>query len=674
MRDALNHPAFIMKPRLSFVAALMLAPVLIHAQESARDTARTTPVVVTATRTELARDRVPESVSVLTGERLRREGVATVADALRRVPGVALAPTASYGSATSLFIRGGESKFTKVLLDGVPVNDAGGAFDFSSLTTDNVERIEIVRGPSSVLYGSDAVAGVIQIFTRRGTRGVHADLAARGGGFGSSDIEGSVRGAAAPGTSVVDWSVGAARHRTDGYQAFNSAYSNSTASTLLRGASGPADAQLSLHYADLALHFPTDGSGQVVDSNAVHREGRLAVGLDGGLRFSRAVTLRAMLASNDVHGVTDDHPDSPGDTLGYYYSTGDRTRRRSGDLRLELALPRATQLAVGGQLEREWQASATASNYGESGFTASRRASGVYTQLLLARAERYTATLGGRYEHNERFGEFWTWRAAASARAAASTRFRASAGTAFREPTFLENYGSDFVIGNPALAPEHAFSVDVGVEQQLGNAVHLGATWFANSFRDLIDYTYSATQPNYFNVARTRTSGVELEGRAELPAGFHADASVTYLDARVVNPGTSTDPSASFAPGARLLRRPMHTYDAGAGYRNSRVGFDLRARRVGQRDDVLYEDFRARRVALPAYTVANLSGDLSLTGGHAGGSAATLTLRVDNLFDALYTEVAGVNYDFANTNDAALRLTGYRAPPRRVLVGLRLSH
>src|SRR5690348_7172019 len=190
--------------RFLFAAPIVLAPAAAVAQGTARDTARTVPVVVTATRSELARDRVPESVSVLTGEQLRQQGIVTVADALRQVPGVALAQSASYGTATSLFIRGGESKFTKVLLDGVPVNDAGGAFDFSSLTTDNVERIEIVRGPASVLYGSDAVAGVIQIFTRRGTRGVHGDLAARGGRFGTSDVDASMRAAATPGGSVID--------------------------------------------------------------------------------------------------------------------------------------------------------------------------------------------------------------------------------------------------------------------------------------------------------------------------------------------------------------------------------------------------------------------------------------------------------------------------------------
>ena len=661
--------------RLPLVAFLLLAPVVALAQRTARDTARAAPVVVTATQSPMPGDRVPASVSVLTGEQLRREGIVTVAEALRQVPGVALAQSASYGSATSLFIRGGESKFTKVLVDGVPVNDAGGAFDFSSLTTDNVERIEIVRGPSSVLYGSDAVAGVVQVFTRRGARGVHGELAVRGGGFGTSDLEGALRGAFIPGNAALDWSIGAARHRTAGYQTFNSAFSDNSASALLHGVLGRAEAQLALRYGDIALHFPTDGSGQVVDSNAVHREGRIALGAGGSVRLSDVMSLRANFATNDVHGVTDDQPDSPGDVQGYYYSTADRTRRRSGDLRLELDFPRASQLTVGGQVEREWQVSATTSNFGPNGFTAARRTSGVYAQLLLEPSDRWTSTLGGRYEHNERFGDFWTWRAAASARITEGARLRASAGTAFREPTFLENYGSDFVIGNPALAPEQSFSLDAAIEQKLGGMGQLSATWFANSFRNLIDYVYSATQPNYFNLARTRASGVELEGRAELPAGLHADASFTYLDARVVTPGASTEVTSTFAPNARLLRRPMHTFDTGLGYRAARFGMDLRARRVGRRDDVLYApDFSSSRVSLPPYTRVDLSGDVALLTAEPGHVAAALTVRVDNLLDAHYTEAAGVNYDFAQTDEAALRLTGYRASPRRVLVGLRLNY
>ena len=162
--------------------ALVVHPIVALAQVS-KDTARIAPVVVTATRSPLAEGRAPASVSVITGEKLRREGITTVLDALRRVPGLAVVQTGSYGGVTSLFIRGGESKYAKVLIDGVPVNDAGGAFDFSALSTDNLERIEIVRGPASVLYGSDAMAGVVQLFTRAGTGRPRAEVSGRGGGY-----------------------------------------------------------------------------------------------------------------------------------------------------------------------------------------------------------------------------------------------------------------------------------------------------------------------------------------------------------------------------------------------------------------------------------------------------------------------------------------------------------
>src|SRR5712691_8552044 len=113
-------------------------------------------------------DAVAPTVSVLQGDALRGQGLATVADALRAVPGAAVVAAGPLGAQTSLFLRGGESDYVKVLLDGVPVNQPGGSFDWANLTLDNVERIEVLRGPASVLYGSDAVTGVVQIFTRRG--------------------------------------------------------------------------------------------------------------------------------------------------------------------------------------------------------------------------------------------------------------------------------------------------------------------------------------------------------------------------------------------------------------------------------------------------------------------------------------------------------------------------
>jgi vitamin B12 transporter len=225
------------------------------------------------------------------------------------------------------------------------------------------------------------------------------------------------------------------------------------------------------------------------------------------------------------------------------------------------------------------------------------------------------------------------------------------------------------------LNPEHALSGDVGVEQHVGERAVVSATWFANSFRDLIDYRFAPSGgADYFNVARTKTAGVELEGRVTLPAGLHADAAFTYLDTKVVDPGTSTAATALFVAGAHLLRRPMHTLDAGLGYRSERGALDLRARRVGTREDNYFApDFSSSHVALPAYTRAELSGELALLPQAASRASATVTVRIENLFDARYTDVAGFNYDFSRGDDASLAMTGYRAPGRRVLAGMRLG-
>ncbi|HEY5440702.1 MAG TPA: TonB-dependent receptor plug domain-containing protein, partial [Gemmatimonadaceae bacterium] len=221
--------------------ALVASPAIVSAQ-IARDTAHVAPIVVTATRSPLAASRAPASVSVINGDQLRREGITTVLDALRQVPGIAVVQTGSYGGATSLFIRGGESKFAKVLIDGVPVNDAGGAFDFSTLSTDNLDRIEIVRGPASVLYGSDAMAGVIQLFTRSGSGATRVEMSGRQGGYGSRDADAAVRGS----SEVLTYSLAGARHSTDGIQLFNSQYRQSVGSALIGLRHAAADAQLSV--------------------------------------------------------------------------------------------------------------------------------------------------------------------------------------------------------------------------------------------------------------------------------------------------------------------------------------------------------------------------------------------------------------------------------------------
>src|SRR5512143_868471 len=167
-----------MSPRSirALVVFSIAAPSVVAAQT---DSTTLPPVVVTATRLDSPLGTGISSVTVLDGPALLRRGVHSVVDALRYVPGVALVQSGGPGAQTSLFLRGGESDYVRVLVDGVPMNDPGGAVDLASFTMDNVERIEVVRGPASVLYGSDAVSGVVQIFTRHATtQGVETTLGA----------------------------------------------------------------------------------------------------------------------------------------------------------------------------------------------------------------------------------------------------------------------------------------------------------------------------------------------------------------------------------------------------------------------------------------------------------------------------------------------------------------
>ncbi|MBI1808865.1 MAG: TonB-dependent receptor, partial [Gemmatimonadetes bacterium] len=173
-----------MPPRHSIVTILafavsIVAPARALAQATSHDTLGA--VVVTATREPVASAVPTATTTVLRGDDLRAAGITRVADALRLVPGASVVGSGSVGSQTSLFLRGGNSDYVRVLIDGVPVNDAGGGFDFSTLTTANIDRIEVLRGPASVLYGSDAVTGVIQLFTRQGAGPLHWSALAGGG-------------------------------------------------------------------------------------------------------------------------------------------------------------------------------------------------------------------------------------------------------------------------------------------------------------------------------------------------------------------------------------------------------------------------------------------------------------------------------------------------------------
>src|SRR5205085_2031800 len=343
------------------VRLALATPVSGQRPDSLRDTARIAPVVITATSTPLALDRVPASVTVLDGATLRAQGLTHVADALRQVPGMAIVQSGSYGAPTALFTRGAESDYTKVLVDGMPVNDPGGALDLAFLTLDDVERIEIVRGPSSVLYGSDAVAGVVQIFTRRGSARPRASIEARGGTYASYDLDAT---AEAP-LGSARASVGAAHHVTDGIYDFNSHYRNdvgnvSVTLTPWRGAEIAGTGR----YTDAIAHYPTDFTGAPVDLNAYRTEKRMLIGADLRQQIGEGRATLG-LTSNLANAATIDPPNAPGD---FGSSLVTRTVRQAADLRVAFPVVSEMTLTLGGTAERQHQASPNYDRHNEAAY------------------------------------------------------------------------------------------------------------------------------------------------------------------------------------------------------------------------------------------------------------------------------------------------------------------
>ena len=642
------------------IATLVLVAAPPPTRLTAQDPIELEGLVVTANRWAEPAWTVAAHATVIEGIALRRAGIEYVADALRRVPGMAVVRNGSFGAVTSVFLRGGESDYVQVLIDGVPVNEPGGAFDFGSLSTDNIERIEIIRGPASALYGSDAVSGVIQIFTRRGAGPATGSLSFQAGSFATRRWQGTLSG----GTDALSYAFSLGRNDTDGILEYNNEHRRTTFTGRVQGRLGPhAEATLSVRYDDRRFNFPTDGSGALADRNAYTYGDALTMRLGVGRRWSDAFETRFTFDVNETDRGSDDAPDGPADTLGFFgYTNLNDIRRTGGGARAIWRPAGGTVLAAGYELEQQ-SIRAFSRSFSQFGPSASnsendRRNHAAYTQLSWQR-DGLAVNGGVRAESNERFGTAATWKMGAAWQSAAErTRLRAAAGTGIKEPTFFETYAAGFTRGNPDLEPEHSTSFEAGLDQDLGGGARLSLTGFSQSYRDLIQYTFSPPTrgaPNYHNVAEARSRGVEAEG--VLDAGpVRLTADYTWLDTEVEDAGFHEGEGATFVTGEPLLRRPKHTAGASASVQvASAARFEVGVRRKGERADRDFSTFPATPVTLPAYTVVDLAAEIEVVGARAGRPGFELTLRAENLMGAEYEEV-----------------WGFAAPGRGVYVGGRV--
>jgi outer membrane cobalamin receptor len=612
-------------------------------------------VAVSGTRGEAPVSQLGASVTVFDAADLERRQSPAVADLLTASPGVAIARTGGYGSVTSLFVRGGESNYNKVLIDGIPVNEPGGFFNFSNTTSENLERVEIVRGAQSALFGSDAMASVIQLVTRRGRAGSpRVDAALEGGTYGTVRARAGVSG----GSGRADYSAATAWFATDNRTA-NNRFENATLSAtagvrLGAGASirGVARAELGTAGAPGATAFGR------ADSDAFFRRHDGVGGVTFLQDLRAGFTHRATYAlSASRQASTNLHADPPytprfGSSVtpfefsDFPYDTRSDLRRHYGTYQADWRPATAGRFgnhqitaAVDWDGER-----GTLTNALEGSAVAARRDNVGWTLQHQALWPRLFATGSVRVERNGSFGTATVPRLSAAvvvrqARGAVGeTRVKASAGRGIKEPTITQSYSpAPSFLGNPDLRPERSRSLDAGIEQRLAHdRLKIEATWFDGRFRNIISTRTLGFNPfrsQYFNIGETRARGLELAGDAAPAAGVRVRGGYTFLPSRVT---VSTSPgNVVFAEGQWLFRRPRHTGYVEAAWSGRAASVSLTGTFVGRRVD---SDFSLLE---PAITSNEGHASWDLRAAYRLSGRLTLTLAGDNIADARYMDPLG---------------------------------
>ena len=590
------------KPGLLIVVASIGAAPLMAAQPTSAQ--EMDDLVVTATRLATPRGELASSVSVITAADIQRRQFRSVSQALRSVPGLHVVQTGGAGQQTSVFMRGANSNHTLVLIDGVEATDPSspaGAVDFSNLWLDNIERIEIVRGPQSTLYGSDAIGGVIHITTRRGEGKLHGAGKLEGGSDSTFNQQASTAGS----TDRVNYSFGLTHVDTDGdsvtparlrngVAAEDDNYENWTTSARLGLAvSDTLEVTLIGRYidseTDLDPELEMSGFGTTEDRDARLDQTEYLLRGEAGAQLLDGLweaTLSTSYSNFDRKNRNDRQ--LPTETLTRTKFDGDKLKF---ELKNDFYPVDAHILTLGLETEKENMDSGGFSDFG--GFfvgeetDADARNNAVYAQDQFSYGERIFGTIGMRYDDHDGFGSEVTYRIApVYVHRDTNTRLKASAGTGFKAPTLFQtdgfapnNFGS-FYRGNPDLDPEKSFGWEIGMEQNLwGERLSFGVTWFKSDIDDLMQVVFDPSfNSTYENIDAAESQGAETFIRVQPLESLAVQLDYTYTDAEDDDTGE------------RLLRRPKHKLDVDVEFRPlSRASINLAVNYVSDYKDISRE-------------------------------------------------------------------------------------
>jgi len=602
----------------AFAITAMVSPAL--AQPVGPRVERAEPVVVTATRSETSLEQIGASVTVIPEEVLRAQEYRTVEEALRTVPGLDVQRSGSPGKLTTVRIRGAGPAQIQVLIDGVRVKSAtSGDFDFADLTLDDIERIEVVRGPQSTLYGADAIGGVINIITKRGRGPLSVYVDVEAGNYDTFRERAGLSGGSGP------WSYSLGVSRLDFGGRFPNDEHRLTSVNGRIAYTLPNRGELALvgRFSDGHRGLPFKTVFPDFDPNQEQNDQTVLGSLEWRQPWTawydstvRVSAVRSTLVFRN--------PADPGESFGFRSDI--ETERREVDWLHHVKLGTVDTVTVG--LEYRNEEGTVKGSYARSTDTFA-----LVAQNELRLFERLFLTAGVRYDDNSAFGDQTTARAAISYLLRSSdTRLKASWAQGFRAPTFNELFFPAFPpcpsFGNPALRPEESESWDAGVEQYLwARRIRIGATYFHNDFRDLIQ-TALVDPANFCfqaqNVGRARTQGVEVEAGVAPIDGLVVSLAYTYMDTEDL---VARQPLRRFAPNRWAL---TGTYELPWGLRLSAELFIVSSQLEA-----------AGQPRNPGYTVVNAVAAYRLPWRWGPLSDVTLHLKVQNLFNEGYEEVKG---------------------------------
>jgi len=603
---------------LMAAAFLLAAPFICRAQDAARSKlsnseAESEGIVVSATRLETPEEESPASISVIRADDFEIKQTRRVADALREIPGVSVAQTGAPGQLTSVFTRGLRSEHTQVLLDGIPINQGlAGLFNFADLTVDDIDRIEIVRGPQSTLYGPRALAGAIQIFTKRGSGPPTGEFSAEAGSFSTFRETLSSSGS----MGQFDYSIGLSRLDTD----------NERPNNQYRLSNGIANVGWSpneqLRISSLFLYSLADTGNP---DSIMHPK-----------RFDNFLTEKWLIAPHvDFKPVewwehklivSYDHERQLNDPNedGFVFATRALFKRLTLDYQNDLK-PASWLTLTSGFFYSEVEAGQERPFvlFGPTFINDHTEETAAFVQASVTPFKGLNLVAGGRYDHFNQFGDIWTYRFAGSYLIAKTdTHLHASVATGFSPPSSQDKiFGNNF-----ALEPEKNLGWDIGVEQRFWSGrVAMGLTYFHNDLSNVIGFN---GQFDTLNLGAAETQGLEAELRVTPMPDLTFRATYTYLEAEKTSAA-----DISQLQGARLPRRPRNEAYVSASYLwCKKLRTTIEAKFVNAREEL---NFGGPNFDIEDYAVVNFAAEYEVN------SCLSIFARINNLTNEQYAEVFG---------------------------------